>query len=138
MSSASLSPTEPDDRLVNSAEVRRLWSGIGTSTLDRWLNGEKQRRGRRRRTAPLAGFPKPIKIGDRNYWRLGAVRRSSPSAKVAERSAVAYVTRAPKSPMTLLCLWRIKVTADWMAFSSGGDDVPASTCATRMTSAVTA
>lgn len=71
---ASLSATEPDDRLINSAEVRRLCGGIGTSTLDRWLNGEK-RKGRRTRTAPLADFPKPIKIGDRNYWRLGAVRR---------------------------------------------------------------
>jgi predicted DNA-binding transcriptional regulator AlpA len=71
---ASLSPGEADDRLINSAEVRRLCGGIGTSTLDRWLNGEK-RKDRHRKTAPLADFPKPIKIGDRNYWQLADVRR---------------------------------------------------------------
>lgn len=73
MITVSLSPQEPEERLVNSAEVRRLCGGIGVNTLYRWLNGELKRDGTR--TAPLAGFPRPIKIVDRNYWRLDDVRR---------------------------------------------------------------
>jgi predicted DNA-binding transcriptional regulator AlpA len=71
---ASLSHNDPDDRLINSREVRTLCGGVSNTTIDRWLKGEK-RKGRGRRTAPLSDFPKPIKIGNRNYWQLSDVRR---------------------------------------------------------------
>lgn len=44
-------------RRLTSAAVRKLCGGISKATLHRWMN------------RPELGFPKPIQIGLRNYWR---------------------------------------------------------------------
>ena len=55
-----------DECLITSKPVRHLVGNCSEMHIWRLLNGEKYQ--------PLA-FPKPIKINDRNYWRLGAVRQ---------------------------------------------------------------
>ena len=47
-----------DDPLVTSAQARRINGGISAMTLWRWMQD------------PAIGFPAPIKIRGRNYWRL--------------------------------------------------------------------
>lgn len=44
-------------RRVSAARVRELCGGVSNMSLHRWLNDED------------LGFPKPIKIGGRRYWR---------------------------------------------------------------------
>ncbi|MBY6119813.1 AlpA family phage regulatory protein [Mameliella alba] len=41
---------------IPSLEVRRLCGGISRPTLHRWLNDSEMQ------------FPKPVKLGARNYW----------------------------------------------------------------------
>ena len=52
--------------LIKSNQLRHLLGDCSDMHVWRLLNEEKYQ--------PLA-FPKPIKINDRNYWRLGAVRQ---------------------------------------------------------------
>jgi predicted DNA-binding transcriptional regulator AlpA len=51
----------PPEALINSAEVRRLCGIKSTMSLWRWVHN------------PKLSFPKPIKIGHRNFWRRAAV-----------------------------------------------------------------
>jgi predicted DNA-binding transcriptional regulator AlpA len=67
-SDADLSPAPttttlslPPEALINSAEVRRLCGIKSTMSLWRWVH------------KPTLNFPKPIKIGERNFWRRAAV-----------------------------------------------------------------
>jgi len=51
---------EPDSVLITSAKVRRMLAGISKMTLRRWSSDENYRH---------LGFPGPIKIAGRNYWK---------------------------------------------------------------------
>jgi predicted DNA-binding transcriptional regulator AlpA len=55
-----------DESLITSKQLRELLGHCSEMHIWRLLNKEKYQ--------PLA-FPKPIKINDRNYWRLGGVRQ---------------------------------------------------------------
>jgi hypothetical protein len=55
-------PAPGDDDLLTAAEVKRVFGGITDMTLWRWIHGK-------------VGFPPPVKIATRNYWRLGDIRR---------------------------------------------------------------
>ena len=55
-----------DECLITSGQLRQMLGDCSEMHIWRMLNEEKYE--------PLA-FPKPIKINDRNYWRMGAVRR---------------------------------------------------------------
>ena len=46
-----------DSKLIPSTTVREICGGISDMTLWRWLN------------APKLGFPKPVVIQRRRYWR---------------------------------------------------------------------
>ncbi|WP_051294529.1 helix-turn-helix transcriptional regulator [Gemmobacter nectariphilus] len=47
----------PLPRMLPSGAVRTICGGVSKVTLHRWMN------------RPELGFPKPITIGQRNYWR---------------------------------------------------------------------
>jgi predicted DNA-binding transcriptional regulator AlpA len=55
-----------DESLITGKQLREFLGCCSEMHIWRLLNKEKYQ--------PLA-FPKPIKINDRNYWRLGAVRQ---------------------------------------------------------------
>jgi predicted DNA-binding transcriptional regulator AlpA len=55
-----------DESLITTRQLRQLLGDCSEMHIWRLLNKKKLR--------PLA-FPRPIKINDRNYWRLGAIRR---------------------------------------------------------------
>ena len=55
-----------DECLITSGQLREMLGDCSEMHIWRMLNEEKYE--------PFA-FPKPIKINDRNYWRLGAVRK---------------------------------------------------------------
>jgi predicted DNA-binding transcriptional regulator AlpA len=55
-----------DECLITSGQLREMLGDCSEMHIWRMLNEEKYE--------PFA-FPKPIKINDRNYWRLGAVRQ---------------------------------------------------------------
>ena len=50
--------TEHDDEFVSSKRIRERYDDISDMTLWRWENDI------------LLGFPKPIRINRRKYWRL--------------------------------------------------------------------
>lgn len=52
-----------DDALLNSTQTRARCGGVTTMCIWRWLRDERVQ------------FPAPIKINNRNYWRLGDLRR---------------------------------------------------------------
>lgn len=52
-----------DDILLNGRVVRQTCGGISDMTLWRW------------RRDPAIGFPSPIIISGRNYWRRSEIRR---------------------------------------------------------------
>jgi predicted DNA-binding transcriptional regulator AlpA len=55
-----------DETLITSKQLRELMGRCSEMHIWRLLNDEKYQ---------ALAFPKPIKINDRNYWRLGAVRQ---------------------------------------------------------------
>ena len=55
-----------DESLITGKQLREFLGCCSEMHIWRLLNKEKYQ--------PLA-FPKPIKINDRNYWRLGGVRK---------------------------------------------------------------
>jgi predicted DNA-binding transcriptional regulator AlpA len=55
-----------DESLVTSKRLRELLGDCSEMHIWRLLNDEKNQ---------ALAFPRPIKINDRNYWRLGAVRQ---------------------------------------------------------------
>ncbi len=50
-----------DDVYLSSSQVRTMFGGVSYMTISRWL------------ADPRVGFPRPIKISERNYWRRGAI-----------------------------------------------------------------
>jgi predicted DNA-binding transcriptional regulator AlpA len=51
-----------DETLLTSKQVCARFGGVTVMSLWRWMNDDE------------TGFPKPIKINSRNYWRLGDLR----------------------------------------------------------------
>lgn len=49
------------DRLLTSAQVREVLGGMSDMSLWRWLN------------SPTMGFPQPIYIARRRFWREAAI-----------------------------------------------------------------
>jgi predicted DNA-binding transcriptional regulator AlpA len=64
--SHSMQSQPSDETIITSKQLRELMGHCSEMHIWRLLNDEKYH--------GLA-FPKPIKINDRNYWRLGAVRQ---------------------------------------------------------------
>jgi hypothetical protein len=56
-----------EDPLINSSSTRKMFGGpdrpIDPSTLGRWINN------------PALGFPPPIYINGRRYWRLSVLQQ---------------------------------------------------------------
>jgi predicted DNA-binding transcriptional regulator AlpA len=63
--SAAQSPLS-DESLVNSKRLRQLLGDCSEMHIWRLLNDEKNH---------ALAFPRPIKINDRNYWRLSTISR---------------------------------------------------------------
>lgn len=77
-----------NDRLVGAAQTRRFFDDISDMTLWRWLENEE------------LGFPRPIYINRKRYWRMAELQSFSErmkqmgapekvSASQQERAAVA-------------------------------------------------
>ena len=66
-----------DECLITSKQLKKLNGNCSDMHIWRLLNDEKYQ---------ALAFPKPIKINDRNYWRLGAVRQwnSRPRSSIAK------------------------------------------------------
>jgi predicted DNA-binding transcriptional regulator AlpA len=61
----STRPRLSDESLITGKQLRELLGCCSEMHIWRLLNEEKNQ---------ALAFPKPVKINDRNYWRLGAVR----------------------------------------------------------------
>lgn len=57
-------PQPSDESLITSKQLCELLGACSEMHIWRLLNGEKNQ---------ALAFPKPIKVNERNYWRLGAV-----------------------------------------------------------------
>jgi predicted DNA-binding transcriptional regulator AlpA len=55
-------PALDDDALLNSAQTKARCGNVTDMCLWRWMRDER------------VGFPQPVKINKRNYWRLGDLR----------------------------------------------------------------
>jgi predicted DNA-binding transcriptional regulator AlpA len=59
----SLAPqAQDDDSLLSANQTRARIGGVSTMCIWRWVRDERVK------------FPPPIKINNRNYWRLGDLR----------------------------------------------------------------
>jgi predicted DNA-binding transcriptional regulator AlpA len=56
-------PPADDDTLLTSTQARARVGGVSTMCIWRWMRD------------PRVQFPHPVKITNRNYWRLGDLRR---------------------------------------------------------------
>lgn len=65
------------DRRISAATVREICGGVSDMSLWRWLND------------PVLGFPKPIKIGNRRYWREADVIAFLDAREAIEAEAAA-------------------------------------------------
>ncbi|MCP1843616.1 putative DNA-binding transcriptional regulator AlpA [Bradyrhizobium sp. USDA 4524] len=74
---------QPSDILVNSKTARTMLGDISHMTLHCWQHG-LNRRTRNKIIPPLAGFPAPIMIGGRRYWR-----RSDLEKFISDRASAA-------------------------------------------------
>lgn len=52
-----------DDRLLTSKQIRAHCGNVSTMCIWRWMRD------------PRVGFPQPVKIQTRNYWRAADLRR---------------------------------------------------------------
>jgi predicted DNA-binding transcriptional regulator AlpA len=80
-----------DEILITGRQLRQLLGNCSEMHIWRLLNREKLR---------ALAFPKPIKINDRNYWRLRAIRvwiddQEARSQKQATTSTSDRETRHP-------------------------------------------
>ena len=48
-----------DDALLNSGQVKARFGNVSDMCIWRWMRDER------------VNFPQPLKINNRNYWRLG-------------------------------------------------------------------
>jgi len=60
---AKAPPPLDDDILLTSAQVRARVGGVSNMCIWRWMRDERVQ------------FPHPVKMNQRNYWRLGDLRR---------------------------------------------------------------
>ena len=56
-------PPSDDDVLLTSNQTRARVGGVSTMCIWRWMRD------------PRVQFPQPVKINNRNYWRLGDLHR---------------------------------------------------------------
>jgi predicted DNA-binding transcriptional regulator AlpA len=78
-----------DVGLIASKRLRELLGDCSEMHIWRLLNEEKYQ---------ALAFPKPIKINDRNYWRLGAIRHWIREREVQSQAALTMALRAaPRS-----------------------------------------
>jgi len=73
----------PTDILVNSKTARTMLGNISHMTLHCWQHGLHHRT-RNKIILPLAGFPAPILISGRRYWR-----RSDLEKFISDRASAA-------------------------------------------------
>jgi predicted DNA-binding transcriptional regulator AlpA len=66
-----------DESLITGKQLRELLGCCSEMHIWRLLNEEKNK---------ALGFPKPVKVNDRNYWRLGAVREWICAREVASQA----------------------------------------------------
>jgi predicted DNA-binding transcriptional regulator AlpA len=76
-----------DESLITGKRLRKLLGDCSEMHVWRLLNNEKYQ---------VLAFPKPIKINDRNYWRLGAIRQW-----ICEREAQSQATSTASLPAVL-------------------------------------
>jgi predicted DNA-binding transcriptional regulator AlpA len=69
-----------DNRLITSAEVRRIFGGISDMSLWRWVND------------PALGFPQPVYIQRRRFWNAQEIEAFR--ARMTEQSAQRGTTKA--------------------------------------------
>lgn len=67
--------------LINSRMVREMLGNVSRMTLHRWQHGLNDR-SRDKIIQPLAGFPAPIMINGRRYWRQNDIEKF-----IADRAA---------------------------------------------------
>jgi hypothetical protein len=60
---AKVMPAATDDTLLTSNQIRARVGAVSIMCIWRWMRDERVK------------FPHPIKINNRNYWRLGDLRR---------------------------------------------------------------
>jgi predicted DNA-binding transcriptional regulator AlpA len=83
-----------DECLIASKPVREICGNCSEMHIWRLLNEEKYQ---------ALAFPKPIKINDRNYWRLGAIRQWIREREAQSQAAAAALLRTPlRSKPTVL------------------------------------
>lgn len=73
-----------DESLIAGRPLRKLLGNCSEMHIWRLLNEEKYQ---------ALAFPKPIKINDRNYWRLGAIRHWIREREVQSRTASKLAVR---------------------------------------------
>jgi predicted DNA-binding transcriptional regulator AlpA len=83
-----------DECLVTSKQLREIFGACSEMHIWRLLNEEKYQ---------ALAFPKPIKINDRNYWRLGSLRqwirdREAQSQKVSPDKGGGELAPAGEAP----------------------------------------
>jgi predicted DNA-binding transcriptional regulator AlpA len=83
-----------DECLITSKPVREICGNCSEMHIWRLLNEEKYQ---------ALAFPKPIKINDRNYWRLGAIRQWIREREAQSQAASTASLRTPlRSKPTVL------------------------------------
>jgi predicted DNA-binding transcriptional regulator AlpA len=88
-----------DECLITSKPVREICGNCSDMHIWRLLNEEKY--------LALA-FPKPIKINDRNYWRLGAIRRWICEQEVQSQAITAPVSTPRNSNRSAMAALRAR------------------------------
>ena len=78
-----------DECLIASKPVRQICGNCSEMHIWRLLNEEKYQ---------ALAFPKPIKINDRNYWRLGAIRQWIREREAQSQAASTASLRAALKP----------------------------------------
>ena len=68
-----------DDTWITGAQMRQDFGGITANTVMRW------------RTDPTLGFPQPIELNGRQYWKAAELRewRRAQAAKIVRPAPVA-------------------------------------------------
>ena len=58
---ATVAPEAPrlSERYLPTRKVRARYGGVTNTTLSRWLRNKN--------------FPRPVRLGNRRYWRMGAL-----------------------------------------------------------------
>jgi predicted DNA-binding transcriptional regulator AlpA len=77
-----------DESLITGKQLRDFFGGCSEMHIWRLLNAKKYR---------TLAFPKPIKINDRNYWRLGAIRNWIREREAQSQRAIGEVPKQSRA-----------------------------------------